>query len=76
MFENPTGELIKESREGLYEWATKEKVLSQKNLFPDIPGAIEIVEQNKFIVRETKLFQENEKFKDFEFKVLIDKQRN
>ena len=64
LFEDPTGELIKESREGRYEWATKEKILSQKNLFPDIPSAMTLVEEKKFVVRETKLIQENEKFKD------------
>jgi ADP-ribose pyrophosphatase YjhB (NUDIX family) len=76
LFENPTGELIKENREGTYEWATKEKIISQKNLFPDIPGAIEIVEENKFVVRETKIIQKNEKFKDIKFNVLFERKRN
>ncbi len=75
LFENPTGDLIKESREGKYEWATKEKIISRKNLFPDIPSAIEIVENNTFVVRETKIIQENEKFKDIEFNVLIETKR-
>ena len=62
LFENPSGELIKESREGTYEWATKEKVLSQEKLFPDVPQAIKIVEKGKFVVSESKFIQENERF--------------
>ena len=71
IFENPTGKLIKESREGTYEWATKEKILAQKNLFPDVPEAIKIVENKKFVLRETKLIQENEKFKNVIFNDIL-----
>jgi ADP-ribose pyrophosphatase YjhB (NUDIX family) len=62
LFKDPTGNLINESREGTYEWATKERILLEKNLFPDVPEAIKIVEEGKFVVRETKFIQEDEKF--------------
>jgi len=67
LFENPTGELITESREGIYEWAKKEKILSQKNLFPDVAKAIQIVENKTFVIHETKLIQKDEKFKNATF---------
>jgi ADP-ribose pyrophosphatase YjhB (NUDIX family) len=69
LFENPVGELIKESREGIYEWATKEKILKQKNLFPDIPHVIDIVENKKFDLKEVKMhLGEGNSFKGFEHK--------
>ncbi len=64
LFENPTGELIKESREGTYSWETKEKILSQKNLFPDVPLVIKDVEEKKFKIKETRIIQKDEKFVD------------
>ena len=72
LFENPKGELINESREGTYKWATKEKILSQKNLFPDVSEAINIVEKGEFVVNETKLIQENEKFKRIDFRNILE----
>jgi len=62
LFENPVGELEKENREGTYEWASKEKILSQKNLFPDIPYAIKSAENKKLTIKEIKFIQEKEKF--------------
>lgn len=64
LFENPKGELIKESREGTYSWEKKETILSQKNLFPDIPLVIKDVEEKRFKIKEVKVIQENEKFVD------------
>ncbi len=55
LFDEPEGLLIKESREGVYEWATKEKILAQKNLFPDIPHVIGMVEEGKFDMKEIKM---------------------
>ena len=66
LFYNIKGEFIKESRKGTYEWATKEKILSQKNLFPDVPEAIKIIEKGKFVVLESKFIQKDEKFVGFE----------
>ena len=68
LFKDPKGELIKENREGTYEWATKEKILAQKNLFPDIPGVIDIIENRKKIIREVKILQKDEKFVGIETK--------
>jgi ADP-ribose pyrophosphatase YjhB (NUDIX family) len=66
LFDDVNGKLICESREGTYQWATKEKILSQKNLFPDVPEAIKIACKGKFRVMEIKLIQENEKFTSIE----------
>jgi len=69
LFENPKGELVEENREGVYKWATKEKILEQKNLFPDIPHVIKIVENNKFDLKEVKMhLGEGNTFKGFEHK--------
>ncbi len=62
LFEEPKGELAKDNREGTYEWATKEKILSKKNLFPDIPEVIESVEKDELTVKEIKFLQEKQKF--------------
>jgi 8-oxo-dGTP diphosphatase len=62
LFEEPTGELIKESREGTYRWATKDEILAQENLFPDVPMAINSAETKEFSIKEVKMFQEKEKF--------------
>jgi ADP-ribose pyrophosphatase YjhB (NUDIX family) len=68
LFKDPKGELIKESREGTYEWATKEEILSQKNLFPDIPNAIKLVEEREFLITEMQFIQKNEKFVETKIK--------
>jgi ADP-ribose pyrophosphatase YjhB (NUDIX family) len=62
LFENPKGELIKENREGTYEWMNKDKIKKLKNLFPDVPYVIDDIENNKFSIREIKIIQKNEKF--------------
>jgi ADP-ribose pyrophosphatase YjhB (NUDIX family) len=62
LFEEPKGDLAKDNREGTYEWATKEKILSKKNLFPDIPEVIESVEKDELTVKEIKFLQEKQKF--------------
>ena len=62
LFEDLKGELVKDNREGTYEWATKEQILSQKNLFPDVPGAIKDIEDNNFCIKEVRLIQKDEKF--------------
>ncbi len=62
LFDNPKGNLINESREGTYYWATKEKILNQEKLFPDIKGVIKSVEEDKFYLKELELLQENECF--------------
>jgi ADP-ribose pyrophosphatase YjhB (NUDIX family) len=71
LFDEPKGELIKENREGTYEWATKKEILSQKNLFPDIPHVIKLVESKKFDVKETKFLQEKEKFVGIKIKKVV-----
>jgi ADP-ribose pyrophosphatase YjhB (NUDIX family) len=62
LFNEPRGELVRENREGTYEWAAKEQILSQKNLFPDVPGAIKDIEEKNFCIKEVKLIQKDEKF--------------
>ncbi|MEK6958689.1 MAG: NUDIX domain-containing protein [archaeon] len=62
LFDDPKGELVKENREGTYEWATKDEILRQEDLFPDIPGVIEEVESGKFGVKEIKFLQKNQRF--------------
>ncbi len=62
LFENPKGELIKESREGTYEWASKKEILGQKKLFPDIKGVLESIEKNEFYMKELDFLQENQQF--------------
>ncbi len=64
LFDEPRGELIKSSREGTYNWATKEEILKAKNLFPDVPIAMQEAERNSFSIKEIKLIQKNEKFTD------------
>jgi ADP-ribose pyrophosphatase YjhB (NUDIX family) len=71
LFDEPKGKLIEESREGIYLWEDKEKVLSQEKLFPDIPGVIKAVENNNFYFKELKLIQENEEFVGIEEKRII-----
>jgi len=68
LFENPKGELVSENREGTYEWATKEKILGQSKLFPDIPGVIKDIEEKTFYIKEVKLIQKNGKFTGIESK--------
>ena len=58
---NPKGELKKEDREGTFEWASKEEVLS-KNLFPDDPFILERIEKGLFFNVEMDRFQDNDKF--------------
>jgi len=62
LFDEPKGELIRESREGTYDWATKEDVINQKNLFPDVPGVIKDVEEKNFCIKEVKVIQKDGKF--------------
>ncbi len=62
LFEEPKGELVTENREGTYKWATKNEILSQKNLFPDIPNVIKLIEKKEFALIESKFIQEKEKF--------------
>ena len=71
LFDEPNGDLITNSREGTYNWATKQEVLSQKNLFPDVKEVIEDIEGGEFSIKELELIQENEKFKSIKSKKLF-----
>jgi len=71
LFDEPSGDLIKNNREGTYEWEKKDVVLAQKNLFPDVEEVIKSIEAREFIVKEVQMIQENEKFVDIKSKVLI-----
>jgi len=62
LFDEPKGKLTGNNREGTYEWAEKEKIYTQKDLFPDVPGVIKDIERNVFCVKEVQVLQEKEKF--------------
>ncbi len=70
LFENPTGELITESREGTYNWATEEEILSKKNIFPDISLVLKTIEEKKLSLKEINFIQNDEKFVRMETKEL------
>ncbi len=71
LFDEPKGELVKNNREGTYEWAKKEDVLSQKNLFPDVPEVVKAIEAGEFSVKEIQMIQKNEKFVDMKTRKII-----
>ncbi|MFA6065116.1 MAG: NUDIX domain-containing protein [archaeon] len=62
LFENPKGDLVKDNREGTYEWLTKKEILSKKNLFPDTPIVIKDTEKKKFSIKEMTFIQKNGNF--------------
>jgi 8-oxo-dGTP diphosphatase len=58
---NPTGALLKETREGRPQWVAIAEV-TKHNIFPNVPLSLEIAQSERFLWIEVDRYQENDQF--------------